>query len=444
MPIALSDMPSFRTFRRLLLAALLPAAVAISAPAAASANSSGGYQFTSPNLTVNESAGNAVITITRGDASRSGHVGYITLGITAESPYDYTPEKATVDFAAGQSSATFNVPIIDHGIDGMNKTIKLALYGGYPNGVGQNHVAVLTILNNDPLGPTNSLDPLGLPNATTTTDPLDGATFYVDPDSEAARAAKRYPTLNVIADQPGIAKFGRFSYPNAEISVSRYLAKASVLQPNAIPMLATYWIVGAGHCGGWSDPASRQQAYHNFISGFAQGIGSYRAVLFLEEDSLITAGCLSRQGVAVRMGELSDAIAVLQAECPHLVIYLDAGAADATPAHRIAQLLQMAGVSKVQGFFLNSTHFDWTLNEIHYGDDVSALTGGKHFVVSTGESGRGPLVPADRVTGWAPSRRGTPASRTSTRSRGSTTRVAPVAPAYPAHLPAASTGRRTR
>ncbi len=38
------------------------------------------------------------------------------------------------------------------------------------------------------------------------------------------------------------------------------------------------------------------------------------------------------QGLAVRMAELNDAINILTTICPHLVIYLDAGAADALHA----------------------------------------------------------------------------------------------------------------
>ncbi|HYZ62903.1 MAG TPA: hypothetical protein VE650_10660, partial [Acetobacteraceae bacterium] len=82
--------------------------------------------------------------------------------------------------------------------------------------------------------------------------------------------------------------------------------------------------------------------------------------------SLITTPCLSAHGVDVRMNELSDAINILTATCPELVIYLDAGAADALPAARTASLLGRAGVAKIQGFFLNSTHFDWTAKEIAY------------------------------------------------------------------------------
>jgi endoglucanase len=54
-------------------------------------------------------------------------------------------------------------------------------------------------------------------------------------------------------------------------------------------------------------------------------------------------------------------------------------------------------VAKIQGFFLNATHFDWTRNEIRYGRKISRLTGGKHFVINTGVNGRGPLRPRDIV-----------------------------------------------
>jgi len=98
------------------------------------------------------------------------------------------------------------------------------------------------------------------------------------------------------------------------------------------------------------------------------------------------------------MAELHDAINILTQNNPRLVIYLDGGAADALPAWKTARLLRRTGVSQIQGFFLNSTHFDWTSHEIRYGEQISRLTGGKHFVVNTGENGRGPLRPANIVT----------------------------------------------
>jgi endoglucanase len=303
-----------------------------------------------------------------------------------------------LSFDAGQASASFAVPIVDHGIEGLPKTISVSLFGPSPIGLANPSTTVLTILNDDPIAAVDPANPLGLPlvNGAASSDPLAGARFFVDPNDQASKAAQTEPAIGLIAAQPNVARFGSFSYPNATVAVARYLARASVTQPGTVPMLTTYRIVD-GHCGHWADPPADVLSYENFINGFAQGIGSYRAVLFLEQDSLITTGCLSRHGLAVRLAELNYAIDTLRADCPHLVIYLDAGAADAVPYRPMASLLKRAGIAKIQGFFLDATHFDWTSKEINYGEKISRLTGGKHFVVSTGESGRGPLIPKDRV-----------------------------------------------
>jgi endoglucanase len=388
--------------RRLFLPLVALLSALALAPAAAQADppfDPNGFRFTTAIQYVNENAGNAVVTITRTDTSREAQIRYITVGITAQAPYDYTPQKAMINFVKGQASATFDVPIIDHGVNGAPSTIKLALFGPSPIGVGVPSTSILTILNNDAPPPAlTAANPLGLtdPAATSGANPIAGAHFYVDPDSEVARAAQQNPGLNVIASQPGAARFGHFSYPDAGTAVRRYLAKAAVVEPGTIPMLTTYRI-SSGHCGHWTTTPAEQASYHDFIEGFAHGIGSYRAVLLLEQDSLITVGCLTKRGVASRMAMLRDAINVLKANCPHLVIYLDAGAADAVQAPEIASLLKRAGVSLIQGFFLNATHFDWTLKEIKFGEKISKLTGGKHFIVNTGEAGQGPLIPHNRA-----------------------------------------------
>ena len=383
-------------FRALLLSCLL-ALVAIPAASASAAEFDPlGFRLSAPLLFVNENAAHATVVVVRSNTLQQAQIRYITIGLTAQAPYDYTPQKGMIDFAPGQAIGSFDVPIIDHGIAGLPKTIQVSLFGPSPIGLSVPSVAVLTILNNDPIGAVDASNPLGLPAAATSTNPLAGASFYVDHSSEAAHAARRHPALHAIADQPGAARFGSFSYPSASTAVARYLSKAAVLEPGTVPMLTTYRIVD-GHCGRWSDPPADQASYHKWISEFAAGIGTFKAVLFLEQDSLITTPCLTNQGVAVRMAELRDAIGVLTTYCPHLIIYLDAGAADALPAGRAASLLRQAGVSHVAGFFLDATHFDWTSTEIRYGDQISRMTGGKHFVVSTGESGRGPLVPSNRV-----------------------------------------------
>jgi endoglucanase len=371
-----------------------------------------GFQFQSPLLVVHENAGSAVIAVQRSplESAAAAQVRYIALGTglpcgavmcTAISPYDFGAVKGEVDFAAGQTGATFSVPIVDHGVNTVPKTVQVSLFGPSswpdPIGLATPSTAVLTILNDDAVATPSLANPLASPTVPAGGNPLAGVRFFVDPQSEAAQAAGRYRAIGMIAREPGTARFGSFSItssavPTIGVAVSRYLTRAAAQQPGAVPLLATYRVV-SGHCGHWSDPPAAQAGYHNFIESFAQGIGSYRAVLFLEEDALITSPCLTTHGLDVRMQELSAAINVLTANCPHLVVYLDAGAADALSARHAASLLERAGVAKIQGFFLNSTHFDWTSKEIRYGEQISRMTGGKHFVVNTGANGRGPLAP---------------------------------------------------
>ena len=394
---------------------IVPVAVlgALLAPAAAHADASSdpsGFRLAASELTVNENAGQAVITVERTDTSEDAQIRYITLGdgvpcgpaeCTAVDPDDFTSVKGELDFPVGVASETFTMPIVDHGVQTVPKTIQVSLFGPSPIGMASPSKAVLTILNNDPVAPRDPQNPLALPVAPGAGNPLAGASFFVDPESEAAHAALTDPVIETIAREPGTARFGKFSFgkngvPDIATAVSRYLARAQVESPGTVPLLATYRILH-GLCGHASDSPADAASYHNFIEGFAQGIGSYRAVLFLEMDSIITMPCLSSHGKSVREHELRDAINTLIADCPHLVIYLDAGAADALSAHDAAKYLRASGVAQIQGFFLNSTHFDWTSHEIRYGEQISRLTGGKHFVVNTSENGQGPLRPRDIV-----------------------------------------------
>ncbi len=244
------------------------------------------------------------------------------------------------------------------------------------------------------------LNPLSLPAPPPNGDPLSGARFFADyfhslPGRQALVWSASNPwaaaKVAVIAQEPNTERFGAWNGTHPGWNVARYLDRVAQDDPGAVPMLSTYRVV-SGHCERWSDSPADQAAYHTWITSLAEGIGAHPAVLFLEMDSLITVGCLSPQGVAVRMHELHDAIDLLSND-PHLVTYLEAGAADALPARATASLLRRAGVAQIQGFFLNSTHFDWTSKEIAWGEKVSRLTGGKHLVINTAENGQGPLRP---------------------------------------------------
>jgi endoglucanase len=364
----------------------------------------GSVSLDQPSYTAHEAEGSLPITIERtGDLSAAEHVGYGVKRQDAQPGIDFRPISNTyVTFAPGQSTVTFSVPIIDRGINSTAVHALAYLYGSYPDSLGVNHNSLITILHDDPLELRVAANPLAT-TAAVSGNVIAGTRFYVDPNSAAAKEERHYARSNPawakalgdIAVQPAGHRFYMWNMgSNVAGQVSHYLEDAQAQQPGTTVMLSTYSLVH-GKCGYTATPAI-QVRYDNFIKQVAAGIGNTHVVFFLELDSLITASCLDHQQLAIRDAELKYAVSVLEAD-PHVVVYLDGGAADAHSASRQASYLRGAGVADAQGFFLNSTHFDWMTSEIHYGQDISRRLGGSHFIVNSGENGRGPLRPQSRV-----------------------------------------------
>jgi endoglucanase len=274
------------------------------------------------------------------------------------------------------------------------------LFGSFPQSLGDRHQARITIVRDDPLDPRNDANPLGLP-ATPNGNVLFNAPFYVaGRDSSAGQAAAHAggalrARLQVLANAPGSRRFWFWNEPDPRNLVSGYLQYTQRQQPGSVVQLSTYSVVH-GRCGSTVSPAFVRR-YRHWIDMLADAIGNYKVVMYFEVDSLITAGCLTPQQRHVRLvDEIGWAVDRLERQ-PHTVVYLDGGAADATPWQTMASWLSQAGVKRAQGFFLNATHFDWTSREIYYGQRISQRLGGVHFVVDTHGGGRGPLVPSDPV-----------------------------------------------
>lgn len=406
---------SLRQLKPLVLLGCLALMLAMAATAhAATAHDAGtgSVQLDAPAYTAHENMGALTITIVRsGDISGPEHVGFGVKQMAdgGDGTYFHTVKNTWANFAPGQQTYTFTVPIIDQGINSSSPIHALAyLYSAWPQStIGPNNNSVITIQLDDPLqvrDPANPLaitSPLGLATPTgPAANPIAGAKLYVDPASPSAKAAahasgKARRLLNVIASEPGAHRFYMWNMkPNVAGQVAHYLQQTQLQQPGTTVMMSSYNLVH-DKCGYTSTPAI-QARYHDYMQQMAQGIGNFHVIYFLEFDSLITTPCLTHAQLAIREAELRDAISLLEAD-PHVAVYVDGGAADAIPAKRQAALLKASGVAAAQGFFVNSTHFDWTSKEIHYGQQISRMLGGAHFIVNTGESGRGPLIPRHRV-----------------------------------------------
>ena len=396
--------------RRSILSAIAGLCLAFAIAAAAGAAvphdgaSPGTVSLDQSAYTAHENQGYLTITIQRtGDLSGEEHVGYGVKRQDAQPGIDFdTVSNQYITFAPGQDTYTFNVHIIDQGMNATPVHALAYLYGSWPDSLGANHNSLVTILHDDPVEARDPSNPLGLPGPVTG-NPIAGTKFYVDPNSGAAQAQARYRNskpaiaalLGNIASEPGAHRLYMWNMgSNVAGQVSHYLEGTQLQQPGTTVMLSTYNLVHE-HCGYTATPAIAAR-YVDFMHQVAAGIGNYHVLFFLELDSLITAPCLTHQQLAIRQAELRSAVSALEAD-PHVVVYLDGGAADAVPYRKMASYLRGAGVQQAQGFFLNSTHFDWTSSEIHYGQEISRLLGGSHFIVNTGENGKGPLVPKDRV-----------------------------------------------
>jgi hypothetical protein len=111
----------------------------------------GVVQFAAASYSVAEGAGQATITVNRtGGAASAVTVDYATSDGTATQPGDYGATNGTLTFAAGQTSATFTVPIVDDSTNEYGETVALTL--GSPGGgatLGARSSATLWIVDND-------------------------------------------------------------------------------------------------------------------------------------------------------------------------------------------------------------------------------------------------------------------------------------------------------
>jgi hypothetical protein len=107
-----------------------------------------------------ESAGSATITVTRsGDSSTQASVDYATTDGAATQKGDYTQVVSRLTFAAGETSKTFPVLIVDDVFQEGTETFSVVLSNPIGTVVGARSIAAVAIQDNDLTPPaTNPLD----------------------------------------------------------------------------------------------------------------------------------------------------------------------------------------------------------------------------------------------------------------------------------------------
>ncbi|MGQ0815324.1 MAG: glycoside hydrolase family 6 protein [Gemmatimonadota bacterium] len=244
------------------------------------------------------------------------------------------------------------------------------------------------------------------------TNPLGGAALYAEPRNRALTTAEAWRTTRP-DDAARMERIGHtpqavwFTGWQTAVSGAASAYVAAAARANALPVLVAYNIPQRD-CGSYSAGGSASaDAYLAWVRGLAAGIGSQRAVVILEPDALAGKDCLSTTDRERRMQLLASAIDILKANSA-TVVYLDAGHARWIGAAEMANRLRAANVARADGFSLNVSNFIWDSENVAYGEALSALIGGKHFVIDTSRSGQGPTAanewcnPAGRGLGITP------------------------------------------
>ncbi len=178
----------------------------------------GSVQFSAFSYPVSEDIGSVPITVTR----TGGNVGALTVNYatsngTAIGGADYTPASGTFTFAAGETTKTFMVPIINDGVVEPNETVNLRLSGTLDKEfLGTPNTAIIEIFDSSkPLelsiqetlnitegdsGTTNALFTVTLSAATSRTVTVNYTTFGL----EATAGADYQEVSGTLTFNPGV------------------------------------------------------------------------------------------------------------------------------------------------------------------------------------------------------------------------------------------------
>jgi endoglucanase len=242
--------------------------------------------------------------------------------------------------------------------------------------------------------PPAPLPPAGGGTQPASSNPLAGASFW-GPNAAALNQAAAWASndpadaakMNRLGHTPTAQWFGDW---DADVRGDVAAATSAAAAAGQVPVLVAYDIPNRD-CGSFSGGgAAGESAYDAWISAFAAGLGSGRAVVVVEPDALAQL-C---GDTAARYRMLNHAVDALAAD-PNALVYLDAGHAHWVDATTMAGRLQQAGVASARGFALNVSNFVPTAATQAYGETLSATLNGAHYVVDTSRNGA-PAAPP----GW--------------------------------------------
>ncbi len=214
--------------------------------------------------------------------------------------------------------------------------------------------------------------------------------------------AHKVQMLEKIASQPESQRISIYSEGGSPAGIfgqtQKIFCHNLTADPGSIPVFTTYFLHPAvGGCATRSQLSAAGPDFRNRVDAMAAATGNRPAVFLLEIDGIGSSRCMQTTGaLSIWEADLKYEATKI-ASLAHTVVYVEGGYSDGNPPGYTAKVLNASGVRSIRGFFTNDTHINWTIDEIHWAEKVSAKTGGAHFIVNTAQNGNGPLRPHNRV-----------------------------------------------
>lgn len=235
--------------------------------------------------------------------------------------------------------------------------------------------------------PTASVTPQPTSTPTQTPTPTPTNALFLDVDTQAygawqAANGNDKTLLAKIALTPAARWIGNWVDPQISKEEMRTLTQAA--HNAGQKATAVIYAIPGRDCGHYSGGGVSTSEYAGWIDTVAQGIVG-NPIIILEPDALSQLGDCAGQGD--RVGFLKYAAQKLTQAGAE--VYIDAGHSGWNTAAVTAQRLNQVGFEYAVGFALNVSNYQTTSASQMYGDQVSALTGGKKFIIDTSRNGNG-------------------------------------------------------
>lgn len=209
--------------------------------------------------------------------------------------------------------------------------------------------------------------------------------------------AHKVAMLSKIAAEPDVNRISIYSMGGGRGAIfgqtEKVICSNITADPGSIMAFNTYFLHPTlGGCANAAQVRAYMPTFKRQISEMAAAIDKRPALILAEIDALGSSACIARHGgLPAWEAALKYEVDTFEA-LPHTAVYVEGGYSDSNSVGYTAKALNAIGVNKIQGFFTNDTHNQWTINEIRWATKIAKKTHGAHFIVNTAGNGHGPKL----------------------------------------------------